>query len=260
MRRVLFHAGLAMVAALVLAIGLKSARAAAQDGKAKESTKVSVVYHQAGKEVEGEFDLDRTADRAKLIELLETQQLHQLIKKKEVNLLKISADLGLWTLVVFLLLFVILKKVAWGPILDGLKKREENIVGALAGARKARDEAQAIRAQLQKEMDQCSQKIAGMIDEARRDALHLKDEMIAQARTEIQTERDRLRREIDTARDQALQELFHKSVELATLISTKAVRRQLSLDDHRQLVAEALDELKTAGAARRGSNGGGHHP
>ena len=44
-----------------------------------------------------------------------------------------------------------------------------------------------------------------MLDEARRDAQVVKDQMKADAATEIQAERDRIRREIDMARDQALQ-------------------------------------------------------
>src|SRR5260370_4063487 len=49
-------------------------------------------------------------------------------------------DLALWTLVVFLLLFFVLSKYAWGPMLEGLKKREENIRSALEDAQRAREE------------------------------------------------------------------------------------------------------------------------
>jgi hypothetical protein len=43
--------------------------------------------------------------------------------------------------VVFILLYLILRKVAWGPMLEGLHKREESIFGALNEAEKARAEA-----------------------------------------------------------------------------------------------------------------------
>jgi len=49
-----------------------------------------------------------------------------------------AADTGVWTLVLFVLLFLVMKKLAWGPMLEGLQKREENI-------RKAIDEADAAR-------------------------------------------------------------------------------------------------------------------
>src|SRR4051794_37392252 len=61
----------------------------------------------------------------------------------------VRIDLGIWTLVVFLLLFFILAKYAWGPMLEGLKRREETIRGALDDAQRARDEAQRVHAELE---------------------------------------------------------------------------------------------------------------
>src|SRR5947207_3979910 len=57
----------------------------------------------------------------------------------------VRIDLGIWTLVVFGILFFILKGYAWKPMLEGLQKREENINAAFEEARKAREEAQQLR-------------------------------------------------------------------------------------------------------------------
>ena len=47
-------------------------------------------------------------------------------------------------------------------------------------------------------------------------------------------------------RDQALQDIRSQAVQLATLVSSKVIRRQLNADDHRQLVDEAVAELRQA--------------
>jgi F-type H+-transporting ATPase subunit b len=65
------------------------------------------------------------------------------------------------------------------------------------------------------------------------------------------TERERLRRDISTARDQALQEIWNQTAQLATLISAKAIRRELTDEDHRRLVDEALAELRQASHERQ---------
>src|SRR5262245_4284521 len=158
----------------------------------------------------------------------------------------VRIDLAIWTLVVFLLLLFILTKYAWGPMLEALKKREENVRAAIEEAQRAREEAQRLRDQLQKELNSANEKVREILDEGRRDTQRVTEEMIAKARSEIQTERDRLRREIETARDQALQELWNQAAQLATLISAKAIRRELNPDDHRRLVDEALAELHGA--------------
>jgi len=167
-------------------------------------------------------------------------------------------DLTIWTIVVFALLYLTLRYVklpgasapAFVMMLDGLRKREENIRGALAEAQQTRDEAHRLRDQLQGEINKAHEKVRDILDDARRDAKQLTDDMAAKARTEIQTERDRLRREIDTARDQALQQLWNQAADLATLVAAKAVRRQINADDNRRLVDEALAELRRVGGER----------
>ena len=159
----------------------------------------------------------------------------------------VRLDLGLWTLVVFLLLLFVLSKYAWGPMLAGLKKREENIRAAIDDAQKARDEAQQLRADLAKERAKIAEETRTAMDEARRAAQQLRDDMVAQTKAEIQTERDRLHRELDSARDQALKQMFEQTAQLATLVSAKAIRRELSPGDHRRLVDEALVDLRGAG-------------
>src|SRR5262245_50268704 len=80
-----------------------------------------------------------------------------------INIFEPRYDLGIWTIVVFLGLFFILRKYAWGPMIEGLAKREENIKGALEEAKKARKEAENIQADLKKQFDGAAQKIAEMM-------------------------------------------------------------------------------------------------
>jgi F-type H+-transporting ATPase subunit b len=157
-------------------------------------------------------------------------------------------DLAIWTIVVFLILFFVLRRFAWGPMLEGLKKREESIRGALAEAAKARDEAHGIRLQLQQEMGQAQQKVKAIIDEAKRDAQSTAEEMIAKAKADIGQERERLHREIQVETDQALQTLWTHAAELATQVSAKAIGRQLDGELQHRLIDEALADLqKSAG-------------
>jgi F-type H+-transporting ATPase subunit b len=163
----------------------------------------------------------------------------------------VRIDLGIWTLVVFLLLFFLLKRHAWQPMLQGLQTREKNIHQAFEEAQRAREEADRLRSEFQQQMAKSQERVREVLDEARREAQHTKDDMVAQARLEIQAERDRLRRDITLARDQALKELWDQSARLGTLIAAKAIRRELKPDDHRRLVDEALKELAEANVGWR---------
>ncbi|WP_020468563.1 F0F1 ATP synthase subunit B [Zavarzinella formosa] len=153
-------------------------------------------------------------------------------------------DLGIFTLVVFLALMVILGKFAWGPMIEGLDKREAGLLKVHSDADTARAEAQKALAEIQARLAQGHNEVRAMLDEARRDAQAVKDQMKAEASADAQAERERGRKEIEMARDQALQEIYQQAVQLASLVSTKAIKRELTPSDHARLVDEALVDLK----------------
>lgn len=156
-------------------------------------------------------------------------------------------DLAIWTIVIFVLLLTVLKKFAWGPMIQGLHAREENIHKAVSEAQFARAETERLRAETQKQIEEAFAKIPGMMDEARKDGEKLVDEMKTKALAEINTEHSRRKRELETATNQALQELWNQSAQLATLISAKAIGKSLGQDDHHRLIDEALAEVRSPG-------------
>jgi len=246
MRRVLFSGWFAFLPCLVVVLAACPARADNPEGK-----KVKVTYHEDGKEVEKPFDLNDKAQMDELVDRLKKGEVEHLVQDKPPALLNLRWDLGLWTLVVFIALFLILKKWAWGPMLEGLQRREDNIRNAAEEAKRAREEMARMQADFEKKMAQAYQEIPQIMEEARRDANNLMEEMRAKAQAEIQADRQRLRREIEMARDQALHDLWNQSAQLATLISAKAIRGQLAPEHHRRLVDEALAELRGAGDERQ---------
>ena len=154
-------------------------------------------------------------------------------------------DLGIYTLIVFLLLLAILGRFAWGPMMRGLDAREAALRKTHDDAEAARAESQRNLAEVQARLAKAADEVRAMLDEARRDAQVVKDQMKAEAAGDIQAERERIRREIEMARDQALQDIYQQAVQLAALVSTKAVKRELTPADHTRLLDEALADLRT---------------
>jgi F-type H+-transporting ATPase subunit b len=207
---------------------------------------IGIIHTEKGEE-EKIFDVSRPNEAEELHKLFDEGLVEEIKKDREINILAISWDLGLWTVVVFGLLLFFLYKLAWKPMLAGLHRRETNVRDALTNAQKARDDAQRLQAQLQTQMDQAQDKVRQILDEARRHAQESTDDMIGKARQEIQGERERLHREIGMARDQALQQLWAQTAQLATMVSAKAIRRQLTLEDHARFVDEAIADLRQPG-------------
>jgi F-type H+-transporting ATPase subunit b len=164
-----------------------------------------------------------------------------------------AVDLGVWTLLVFLLLLFILSKFAWKPMMQGLEQRERAIHAALHEAQQAREEAARLRAQLEEQMRNANEQARNLLDEARRAGERTTAEMIAEAHKKIQAEHERLQREMNLAYSQARRNLQTEAAQLATLVASKVIRRQMNHDDHRQLVEEALAELRQTGDGRKQS-------
>jgi F-type H+-transporting ATPase subunit b len=171
-------------------------------------------------------------------------------KDDKLDLFKGTLDLAIWTIAVFLILFLVLSNFAWPQIRAGLDKRENDIARDRAEADKAKKEAEALRATLQAEMARAHEEARKIIDKAVADARASAADEVARGKAELAAEKERLHAEVARARDQALHEVWAQGADLATLISSKAIGRQLSLDDHRALLAQALDEFKAAARGR----------
>ena len=85
-----------------------------------------------------------------------------------------------------------------------------------------------------------------MLDEARRDADALKVAERDAGTKDAQAERERAKREIENLKAGLSKEVYEQAVKLASLMAEKAIRRQVSIEDHRRLLDESLAELKSA--------------
>ena len=85
------------------------------------------------------------------------------------------------------------------------------------------------------------------IHKAETDAQRRAEEIASAAEAKLKAEREQALRELASAKDQALQDIWRQTADLAAMVSSKAIRRNLTPDDHRRLVDEALAELHAAG-------------
>lgn len=159
------------------------------------------------------------------------------------NILEPQLPLAFWTLVVFIVLLIVLKKFAWGPLSKALHDREHRNEETLAQTERARSEAERLLAENRREMEQAQQRVQAMLDEARRAAQANADEIRRTAQTEAESTKQRALSEISVARDQALTELWSQTANLAVNVAGKVLNRELNDEDHRRLIAQATAEL-----------------
>src|SRR6185436_251141 len=102
----------------------------------------------------------------------------------------VTPDIGLlfWMLVSFGIVFFLLKKYAWKPILSSLKTREESIAEALNTARKAKEETTLLKADNERLLNEARAERDAMLREAR----DTKDAIVSEAKSKAQAEANKV--------------------------------------------------------------------
>lgn len=152
----------------------------------------------------------------------------------------------LWTLVTLLVVYWVLRKYAWKPLLDGLQSREKFIEDSLNEAATKRDQAEDLLREHEARLAATRDEIEALLDEARRDAKVLREREEAKARDEAKAILDRAKREIDIAADTAVKRLYEHAAELSTAAAAKILEREINAADHDKLVGEVIDRLRSA--------------
>jgi F-type H+-transporting ATPase subunit b len=151
---------------------------------------------------------------------------------------------ALWTLTIFVLVVAVLGKFAWGPILTLLQDREAFIHKSLADAKHDREEAEARLKEYSDKLMAARSEAVALVEEARRDADHLREELRAKARAEADAIVKNAERQIQLETDRALQQIRHEAVDLSVLIASKVIGRSLTKEDNARLIDETLKQVQ----------------
>jgi F-type H+-transporting ATPase subunit b len=149
----------------------------------------------------------------------------------------------IFTIAVFIGLFIVLKLTAWKPIITGLKSREEAIRNSIEAAQRAKADAERTTRELEAKMADVQRAASQQLAQAKADAVKIADNIRAQAETESAALKERTLREIDAAKQQALSDINTHAATLGTAVARKILQRQVNADDQQRLVEESLAEL-----------------
>ena len=144
------------------------------------------------------------------------------------KLLTPDPGLLIWTSLAFLIVFFILKKMAWPAIIKGLNDREQSIQEAIATAERVKGEMAALKNENEALMAKAREERSQMIKEAKEQTL----KMISDAKDKAKSEYDRIVAEAQVAitqqKNAALTEVKNQVGSLVIEVSEKILRRELS--------------------------------
>ena len=157
----------------------------------------------------------------------------------------LSPSLGtmVWASIAFLVVLFIMRKFAWGPILHGLKDREQTIADALNEAEKARLDITNLKSDNEKLLQEARNERDALLREGR----DLKEQIISEAKAKAKEEADKVtaaaREAIQNEKLAAMAELKSHVASLSLDIAEKVVRTHLAdQENQQQLVTKLLGE------------------
>jgi F-type H+-transporting ATPase subunit b len=170
--------------------------------------------------------------------------------------LDLAAQLNWWSIgvsiVVFVLLLMVLSKVAWKPILAGLQQREETIKKALDDAAEANEQAKALIVKYEAKLDQAREEGQAILDETRRDAQDLREQIEADAKKRADETVARSKREVEQIFAKAWDGLVKDAATVATEAASQIIQEQLTPEGHAAIVSKVVNGVAERARAGRG--------
>lgn len=157
---------------------------------------------------------------------------------------KVEGGLILWTWVVFIALFFILKKFAWPAILKAAEEREQAVQRQLDEANRLQAEAQKLAEENLKALAEAKRTAGSLLTDARNQAERDRTATLEKAKAEHDEMLARALREIAVERDKAIQELRREAVDLSLAAASKLIGEKLDTEADRKLVASYLSTLE----------------
>ena len=102
------------------------------------------------------------------------------------GLLDVNPGLIVWTIVTFIIVLVVLRWVAWGPILQAVEAREKGIQDAIDSAKRDREEAERVMAENKRQLSEAQKQTAEIVAQGQKDAERIVEEAKSGARTEAE--------------------------------------------------------------------------
>lgn len=161
------------------------------------------------------------------------------------ELLTPSFGLIFWTLLAFIIVFFILKKFAWKPILESLNLREKGIADSLETADRVRREMTQLKSENEDLLAKAREERGAMLKDARDTKERIINEAKEQAKVEANKIISEAQQAIQAQKMAAITDVKNQLGKLVVEVTEKVLRKELSNKEaQEQHIKGLVDEVK----------------
>lgn len=162
------------------------------------------------------------------------------------NLLKPDVGLMFWTLVTFLTMVVILKKVAWGPLLKVLEDREESIRREVEGAKANREQMEKLKGDYERQLSEIEQRARALLQEAEHKGLATREAILKDTEYESRKLMDKTRQQLEAEKERLVVELRKEVGELSIQMTEKLLKQNVDRKVQDKFIQDFIQSLDKA--------------
>jgi len=153
----------------------------------------------------------------------------------------------LWGAICFVVVMVVLTKVAFPRLRQAIESREQKIQGDLEEADKAKNEAQSQLDEYKQQLADARSEANRIIEESRQQAEQVRRDLTEKAEKEAEAIVARAQEQIQAERTRTVQELQTQIADLSIQLAEKVVGRSLDDSSQRELVDAYIKEVAGMG-------------
>ena len=159
---------------------------------------------------------------------------------------EVNFGLFFWTWLVFIALFLLLKRFAWPAIVKATEEREQVIAKQLEEAKTHNAEAAAHLAEQKKLLGEARSQGQQLLADAKQAADRERSLVLEKTKQAQEALLERAKRDIAAEREKALRALREEAVDLSLAVASKLIEQRLDSDGDRKLVLSYLGSLEQA--------------
>src|SRR5699024_1528629 len=143
----------------------------------------------------------------------------------------------------FLLLLFLLKKYAWGPLINMMQKREEYVATEIEASEKSCAESEKASQETAERMKQTKQEAQQINEDAKSAGTKQERAIIEAAYKEAERIKQSAQEEIEREKEKAINALQDKVASLSVLIASKVIEKEISEQDQEKLIHDYIKEV-----------------
>jgi F-type H+-transporting ATPase subunit b len=142
-----------------------------------------------------------------------------------------------------IIMFMVLRMLLFKPVTQFLEKRQEGIANAISEADQKNTEAEQLIISYNKKLQEAHLESSRIVKEAEQDAKGKAEAILRNADSEVKKMKEKALLEIDREKEKAMNELREEISELAILVASKVIDRDLDKEKHSELIEGVINQL-----------------